>query len=281
MKSFMQRVDRFCVRHPNFGIPRLMLYVVIGNALVFVFSLMDTTHLLLSYLAFSPALILRGQVWRLLTFALIPNSSGLWTLIFLYFYYYLGNTLERVWGSAKFNVYFFSGVLFTVLYGFVVYFLTGIDLRVNAHYIYLSMFLAFAANFPEQQVLLMFFIPVKMKWLAWLDGALILLGVLTDPFPLNLLPLVALLNFLLFCGGDVFLPVRRRSRAERQTFRNFHREMEQANAKRRAAPYRFRCEICGRTDLTDPTLEFRYCSRCQGYHCFCAEHINHHTHFTE
>ena len=104
---------------------------------------------------------------------------------------------------------------------------------------------------------------------------------LTDPFPLNLLPLVALLNFLLFCGGDVFLPVRRRSRAERQTFRNFHREMEQANAKRRAAPYRFRCEICGRTDLTDPTLEFRYCSRCQGYHCFCAEHINHQTHFTE
>ena len=282
MKSFMQRIDRFCITHPRFGVSNLMLYVVIGNAAVFLFSLMDTTGLLLSYLAFSPALILRGQVWRLVTFALIPNSSGVWTLIFLYFYYYLGNTLERLWGTAKFNLYFFSGILFTVVYGFLIYFFAHIDLRISATYIYLSMFLAFATFFPDQQVLLFFIIPIKMKWLAFVDAAILLASVITDPFPLNFLPVVALANYLLFCGETLFSPLRRtRSRAQRQTFNNFHREMDQVNAERRAVPYRFKCAVCGRTDVSDPTLEFRYCSRCQGYHCFCQDHINHHSHYTE
>ena len=282
MKSFMRRIDRFCITHPRFGVSNLMLYVVIGNAVVFLFSLMDTTGLLLSYLAFSPALILRGQVWRLVTFALIPNSSGIWIFIFLYFYYYMGSTLERLWGTVKFNLYFFFGILFTVLYGFLIYFITGVDLRIRATYIYLSMFLAFATFFPDQQVLLFFILPIKMKWLAFVDAAVLVMGVFSDPFPLNLLPLVALANYLLFCGEILFSPLRRsRSRAQRQTFHNFHREIDKVNAERRVTPYRFKCAVCGRTDVSDPTLEFRYCSRCQGYHCFCQDHINHHSHYTE
>ena len=83
MRSFSRWVDRFCIRHPRFGISNLMLFVVIGNAVVFLFSIMDTTGMLTSVLAFSPALILRGQIWRLVTFALIPNSSGILTLLFL------------------------------------------------------------------------------------------------------------------------------------------------------------------------------------------------------
>ena len=38
------------------------------------------------------------------------------------------------------------------------------------------------------------------------------------------------------------------------------------------------CTICGKTDTSHPDLEFRYCSRCQGYHCYCQEHISNHTH---
>lgn len=282
MKSFNQMIDRFCAKHPRFGIRNLMLFVVIGNAVVFLFDLMDTTGLLLNYLAFSPVRVMRGEVWRLFTFALIPSSSGIWILFFLYFYYFLGSTLERLWGTARFNLYFFSGILLTVLYGFITYFITGRSVGVTAYYLYLSMFLAFATFFPEQQVLLFGILPLKMKWLAWLDAAAILLGLFSDPFPANLLPVAALGNYLLYCGGILLTPLRRKkTKAQKQTYVNFHREMDRVNAERRAAPYRFRCDTCGRTDVSDPSLEFRYCSRCQGYHCFCTEHINKHVHFTE
>ena len=133
MRSFMSWVDRFAIRHPRFGISNLMLYVVIGNAVVWLFSMMDSTGMLMSFLAFSPALILRGQLWRLLTFALIPNSTGLLTLIFLYFYYFIGGTLEREWGTVKFNIYFFSGLFFTVVYGLVIYLVFGSNSYLGAN----------------------------------------------------------------------------------------------------------------------------------------------------
>ena len=157
MKSFMRWVDRFCYRHPRFGIYNLMLYIVIGNAAVFVFTLMDRTGTMTAQLAFIPSLVLRGQIWRLFTFTLIPNSSGLWTLLFLYFYYFIGSALQREWGSAKFTLYFFSGWLFTVVYGLLIYLLTRQNFYVDAAYIYLSMFFSFATFYPDQRVLLFYF----------------------------------------------------------------------------------------------------------------------------
>ncbi len=281
MHKLQRAIDRFCVKHPRFGIPNLMLYVCIGNAAVFLFSLMDTTGLFESYLYFSPALILRGQIWRLFTFALIPNSSGLWILLFLYFYYYLGHTLENEWGIARFNLYFFSGILLTVLYGFLLYFAAGINISLSAYYIYLSMFFSFAALHGEQMVLLFFFLPIKIRYLAYLDAAFFVYSVIQLAFPVNLLPVLAILNCLVFCWDDLFGSFHRRSRSQRKTTVSFRREVDRINAERRAAPYRFKCEVCGRTDISDPTLEFRYCSRCSGYHCYCIDHINQHSHVTE
>ena len=281
MRSFSRWVDRFCIRHPRFGISNLMLFVVIGNAVVWLFSMMDTTGMLMSFLAFSPALILRGQIWRLLTFALIPNSSGILTLLFLYFYYFIGSTLEREWGTVKFNIYFFSGILFTVLYGLAVYIIFGKNSYLGANYIYLSMFFAFASLFPNQIVFLFGLIPLKIKWLAWVDAVYFVLDVIRLPFPLNLLPVVAVLNFLLFCGDELFSSLRPERIRQKQKTVSFKREMDRINAQRRTAPYRFRCEVCGRTDVTNPDLDFRYCSRCAGYHCYCMDHINAHQHFTQ
>ncbi len=281
MHKLQRAIDRFCVKHPRFGISNLMLYVCIGNAAVFLFSLMDTTGLFRSYLLFSPALILRGQLWRLITFTLIPNSSGLWTLIFLYFYYFIGHTLEREWGSARFTLYFFSGILLTVLCGFALYLIRGINLSVSAYYIYLSMFFSFAALNGEQRVLLFMIIPIKIKWLAYVDAALFLYDIFTIAFPANLLPVVAVLNCLIFCWDDLFSTLRRRPKVQRPKTVNFKREAERINAERKAAPYFFKCEVCGRTDVSDPKLEFRYCSRCSGYHCYCIDHINAHTHIHE
>lgn len=281
MKWFSKKVDLFCYKHPRFGISNLMLYVVIGNVIIWLFSLMDTTGSLVDMLCFSPYHILRGQVWRLLTFAIIPNSSGFLALIFFYFYYFIGKTLEDRWGTARFNLYFFSGMLLTVIYGFILYFVTDISYGVYAEYIYLSMFFSFATLFPDMQVLLFFIIPIKMKWLAIVDAVVFIMGVVGGSFPLNLLPVVAILNYLLFCGDELFGYIRPRSRAQRRSATNFKREVHRIQYEQRVKPYNRRCEVCGRTDTDHPQLEFRYCSRCAGYHCFCIDHINAHQHFTE
>ena len=289
MKFFLNRVDRFCAAHPRFGIPNLMLYVVVGNAVVWLFSMFTALSGagsgILEALYFSPYHILHGQVWRLVTFIIIPNSSGVLALIFFYFYYMIGRTVEAQWGAGKFTVYFFTGVLLTVLYGFFCYFVFHVNMAVSAQFIYLSLFFSFATLYPEMQVLLFFIIPLKIKWLAIVDAAFFLYNVVVPPFPANLLPLVAVGNYLLFCGGWLLAAVRRlfsgKRAQQRQNTVNFKSEVRRAQQEQRQRPYTRRCEVCGRTDVSDPGLEFRYCSRCQGYHCFCMEHINNHRHFTE
>ena len=282
MKSLMKKIDIFCYQHPRFGIPNLMLYVVVGNVIVWLFSFFAPGISL--YLAFSPMDILRGEVWRLVTFIIIPGSTSILAMIFFYFYYMIGRTVEAQWGPGKFTIYFFSGVLLTVIYGFLVYFLFRINIAVSAQYIYLSLFFTFATLYPDMQVLLFFLIPIKIKWLAIVDAAFFLYSIVTGVFPANLLPVVAVLNYLLFCGGWLWDALRRRSggnRQQRQNMVNFRSEVNRIRQEQREKPYTRRCEVCGRTDTDFPDLEFRYCSRCAGYHCFCMDHINNHRHFTE
>ena len=283
MKSLMKKIDIFCYKHPKFGIPNLMLYVVVGNAIVWLFSLFAPGISL--YLAFSPMDILRGEVWRLVTFIIIPGSTSILALIFFYFYYMIGRTVETQWGPGKFTIYFFSGVLLTVIYGFLVYFLFRINIAVSAQYIYLSLFFTFATLYPDMQVLLFFLIPIKIKWLAIVDALFFLYSIVTSSFPVNLLPVVAVLNYLLFCGGPLFDALRRllrlRPKEQRRSTVDFRTEVRRMQQEQRQKPYTRRCEVCGRTDTDYPDLEFRYCSRCAGYHCFCMDHINNHRHFTE
>ncbi len=281
MKWFSRKVDLFCYKHPRFGISNLMLYIVIGNVVVWLFSMMDTSGTLVNLLSFSPAHILRGQVWRLFTFALIPSSWGLWALLFFYFYYLIGKTLEDRWGIARFNIYFFTGILLTLIYGFILYFITGVSYSITAYYIYLSMFFSFAALFPDLKVLLFFIIPIKMKWLAIVDAVIFVVDIVQLPFPVNLLPIVAVLNFLIFCGDELLSYIRPRRRSQRKAAVNFKREVQRINYEKKTQSYTRRCEVCGRTDASHPDLEFRYCSRCAGYHCFCIDHINAHQHFSE
>ena len=283
MKAFIRWVDRFCARNPRFGVAGLMRLLVIGNGIVWLLSAMDRTGTVIYYLALYPQMILQGQIWRLVTFIFVPASSGLLTLIFLYFYYFIGSTMEREWGQAKFSMYFLFGMLFTILYAFAVYFAGGHTLNPFgvAEYIYLSMFFTFATYYPDVQVLLFFFLPVKIKWLAAADAVFFLIGVFTLGFPNNLVPLVAVLNYLLFCGDILFSglsPARFRQRAKTVNFRS---QAARIRREQQNAPYRFKCAVCGRTDADHPELEFRYCSRCAGYHCFCSDHINNHVHFTE
>ncbi len=276
MKDPMRLVDRFCYKHPNFGIPHLMRYLTIANV---VFWILGTANsVLLSYLSFDAGLIMRGQVWRLLTFMAYPPSMGLLAFLVFYFYYWMGSTLEMYWGTARFTIYLLIGWFLTVLYGFLVYFIAGKRLITDAQYLYLSMFFAYATLFPDQQVLLFFFIPIKMKYLALIDAAYFLLAVLTLPFPANLLPVVAVLNYFIFFGGTLVNLIPRKPSQSTVNFRKASRKIRQEERERL---YHHKCAVCGRTDAEYPNLEFRYCSRCAGYHCFCIDHINNHIHFTE
>ena len=290
MKSLNKKIDRFCLTHPRFGIPRLMMYIVIGNILVWIVGMMDTTGTLYSLLCFDAAMFCRGQLWRIVTFALVPTTSGLlWLAISLYFYYFIGSSLENAWGAGKFTIYYFSGMLLTAVYSILWYLFTRQSIPVTAHYLNLSLFFAFATLWPEQRVLLFFIIPVKMKWLAWIDAAFFAYEVaaylILGYVGFALVPIVAMLNYLVFCGEwlvDFFRPGRIKQ-AARQKARTvqFRQAAQKVQREQAAAGYTRKCAVCGRTDADYPEMEFRFCSRCAGYHCFCADHINNHVHFTE
>ena len=287
MKSLSRKIDSFCLRHPNFGIQRLMLYIIAGNILVWLFAMMDRTNTLYNFLAFDPALICRGQVWRIITFAFIPASSGnlIFFAISLYFYYFIGTAIEREWGAGKFTIYYLSGLLLLAVYSLILYGITGARVSVSASYLNLSLFFAFATLWPEQRVLLFFIIPVKIKWLAWVDAAFFALSIvqylMDGSIGLALVPVIAMLTYLVFCGEwliDFFRPSRMQQRSRTIQFKSAVKKMER---ERQSRPYTRKCAVCGRTDTENPSLEFRYCSRCAGYHCFCQDHINSHIHFTE
>ena len=283
MKALSRKLDRFCIKHPNFGIRNLMLFIIIGNAIVYLFTMMDTTGSFAYYLYFNPQLILQGEIWRLITFVFVPGYAKLWQIVLsLYFSYFIGSTLERYWGTAKFTLYYLSGVVFTMIYGLIAGLLTDSGyMLLDASYINLSMFFTFALFFPDTQLLLFFIIPIKIKWLAIVDAAFFVVSILLGTFPTNLLPLIAVLNFFIFCG-DRFFGLFKQGRARNyKTSVNFRNKVASAKMENEHKDYRHKCSVCGKTDTQYPDLQFRYCSRCQGYHCFCEEHINNHIHFTE
>jgi hypothetical protein len=258
-----------------------MLIIIIGNAAVYLFSLMDTTGSFLSYLYLSPNLILKGQVWRLLTFIFVPQGSSLlFTLLFLYFYYFIGNALERQWGTPKFTVYYIFGMALTIIYSFIAGVFTGFSplFYADATYINLSMFFAFATLFPDNKVLLFFIFPVKIKWLAYIDAAYFIVAMILGR---TLLPLIGVLNYFLFCGDILLSSLSFLKYRSSRNVINFQKAARQARQRQAQMPYHRKCAVCGKTDTDYPDLEFRYCSKCEGYHCFCAEHINNHVHFTE
>ena len=290
MKKLYDGVQRFCAAHPRFGIPNLMRVIVIGNVAVYVLMLLTQANdaNALSFLTFNLNALLHGEVWRLVTFVFVPAySSPFALLISLYFYYWIGSTLERQWGTAKFNLYYISCALLTVLGVVLASLITGNPYLTAAGtgYVNLSMFFAFAFLFPDTTVLLFFILPVKMKWLAYLDGALFAFDIIKAIGAHNwagvVLPIVALLNFAVFIWPEVhYLKERAKYQNSRKTVQ-FRQAQQQQAKQAQQQGYRHKCAVCGRTDTDYPDLQFRYCSKCVGYHCFCQDHIFNHVHFTE
>ena len=302
------RFERFCYRNRDKGIPNLMLYITIGSAIVYLLTMFNGGSALFELLCFDKSLILQGQVWRLFTYVFteMAGSSSIFTLIFLYFFYMLGRHIEQSMGTFKFNLYYLSGVILMDIFAMIFCptipadgLITAKELTFlsnvlpmyyynMAYYLHLSLLLTFATTHPDSQFLILFVVPIK----AWVMGLIYLVLIAAEIFnmsvpdmlfPHNLFPLIGLLNYLLFAGKDVcnlfpFLKSRRFQTPHKPRPSGGPIPYKQHTTKQESANYSHRCTICGRTDVSNPELEFRYCSRCNGYFCYCEDHINNHTH---
>ena len=265
------------------AIPNLTVYLLAGYVIGYgIIYLMPN---MIGWLTLEPALILRGQVWRIISWVLIPPTTNLISLFFLVLLYYsLGTALERTWGTFRYNVYIFSGILFTVIAVFILYgvffFMYGAEVSlssiglVSTNYITMSIFLAFAAIYPDMEVMLYFVLPIKMKWMAIVYAAMALYYFITGGIVSRVAIAASLLNFVIF-----FLSGR--------NMRRFgpREQARKAKFKKQSRPHmtyaggaRHRCAVCGRTELDDPNLEFRFCSKCRGNYEYCQDHLFTHEH---
>lgn len=270
-----------------------MLYITLGSALVYLMSMFKGTYALYDILYFDRALILQGQVWRLFTYVFTYDAGNiLLTAVGLLCYFSLGRAMENIWGTLRFNLFYLTGIILMDIYAML--FPYG---WADVSYLNMSLFLGYATLYPDAHFLLFFIIPVRAWIFAVIDLALTIYNVImlssVGLFPFSLFPLVAIANYFLFFGKDVLnvIPMswrvnarrlfKKKPKAKKATGTIPFSGSYQASAATVKVPYTHRCTICGRTDVSHPNLEFRYCSRCAGYHCFCQEHINNHIHFTE
>ena len=287
MKNLRKNFELFCFRNRNRGIPNLMLYISLGTGLVYLFSMTANSNYLYYLLCFDRELILQGQIWRLISYPLTYSAGNfLLTAVSLLCYYSLGRAMENIWGTCRFTLYYLSGVVLMDVYCML------FGGYASVTYLNLSLFLGYATLYPDASFLLFFIIPVKAWVFALFDLFLVLSSLVSNPFPYNLFSVISLANYFLFFGKDVLnvIPMswqvnarrllRRKPVAQKGKARviSFDAGSYQASTATVKAPYTHRCTVCGRTDVSDPDLEFRYCSRCKGYYCYCQDHINHHNH---
>lgn len=216
----MQWLYKLERRFRKYSIPNLMVYITLTMAAVYI---MDFIGLRISsYLMLSMDAVAVGQIWRLITFIFVPpGGSVIMVLLSLYFYYFVGSSLENAWGSFQFGVYYLFGVAGAIVAGIISGFGTNV-------YLNLSLFLAFAQLFPEERVLLFYIIPVKVKWLAWLDWALFAVNFIFGSWSTRAAILFSLINFFIFFGPD-FIKRIRDNRRYGATRRNWQREMRGGN----------------------------------------------------
>lgn len=283
--KFLNRLER---RFGRFAIPNLMKYIA-GIFLLGILLGVVPNYNLINLLAFDFPSIMRGQVWRLITW-IIPISSMnriFWQLISIYFYYIIGNALENAWGTFRFNLYFFTGILFNLLSSLITYQIIGLSVSPGLGFVCGTMFFAFAAIYPNMQFMMYFIIPIKAKYLAWFQGAVYIFMVINYIIigkAIMIIPLaVSFANFFIF-----FFATRnyqRISPGEYKRKATYRRQMNEGRKSGNVTEFRgksvitrHKCAVCGRTELDNDQLEFRFCSKCDGNYEYCMDHLFTHEH---
>ena len=288
----MKFIDKLERKFGNRGIENLTIYIIVSYVLGY--ALMYINPGALSMLSLNVSKILHGQIWRLVTWIIYPpDTSFLFLIMVALFYYPISASLERTWGTFRFTLYILSGMIFTVISAFVLYFMTGgiLDMIYNGglfstYYISLSIFLAYALTYPEMKVLLYFVIPIKMKWMAVFYVLIVgsnIISCIRSGAWYEAVPIIAsLLNFIIFFLGTRNL--------NRYNPKEIHRrnQFKRAMGESKTVPFpggnksgevtKHKCAVCGRTEKDDPNLEFRFCSKCNGNYEYCQDHLYTHIH---
>ncbi len=292
--NFLNKMER---KFGKYAIPNLSLYLIMGYILGYV--LLFVSPAVLDFLTLNPYLILHGQIWRLVTWIIIPPSRlDLFTIVMLMFYYSVGTSLERTWGTFYYNVYLLMGMLFTIIGSFLVMgisYVPGVrynDMRTlvygtenyfrmvagsfSTYFVNMSIFLGFAATFPDVQVLLMFIIPIKVKWMGIAYAILLGVQFLQRDIVGKIVIGASLLNFVLF-----FMMMRSSGIGMRFSPQQVKRRHDYNREIKRAKPMsvaKHKCAICGKNSEDNPEAEFRFCSKCNGNYEYCQDHLFTHTH---
>lgn len=268
--NWLYRLER---KFGRYAIVNLPLYIVLLYAVGAALDILSQGTFYYVYLSLNPYMILHGQVWRLVTFLVATPSTNIIFLVFvLLFYYSIGQSLTQVWGAFKFNMYILVGVLGTIASAFIVYAVTRSPyIFMDTYYVNLSMFLAYAAIFPNMQVYIYGILPIRVKWLALVDVVILGLSFIQGDVGTRIAIVVSLLNFLLF-----YFSTRNYRRVSPKEVHRKIRYRRQVSQNTRGA--RHECAVCHRTELDDPNLEFRYCSKCNGNYEYCNDHLFTHTH---
>lgn len=273
-------------KYGRYAIKNLIIYLLAAYALGYVLLL--TAPTVYGYLELNPELVMRGQVWRLITWVCtVPESFSFFILFMFMFQYFIGSSLERYWGSFRYNCYIFSGIFFMTISTMIVYWITGISMSPSTYYINMASFLAFAVCFPDVQVYFMMIIPLKIKWLAIIDviymayefiavGQYSVYGAAGQKlvWATRVSIIVSVLNFILFYFGT--------RNMKRFAPKEMHRKYTYKKSVKATSPAggtKHKCAICGRTEKDGDNLVFRYCSKCNGNYEFCQEHLYTHKHF--
>jgi len=260
--SWFSRLEK---RLAPYAIPHLTLFLVAGQAFVYLttmLGLLDEGRLVLY-----PVLVLRGEWWRIFTFVVYPpGGHWLFVALALYFLYFTGNALEQAWGALRYNLFLLVGFLLTVAAAFVTPYVAASNLFVGG-----VIFLAFAHMYPNFTMYVFFVLPVQIKWLAVVAWIGYIWEFVVGGPSQRLAITAALLNFFLFIGRDLWLSLR-------QGQRRLQTEARRHAEERQGPQVRHRCYVCGKTNLTNPEMDFRYCSKCAGDQCYCPDHIRNHVH---
>lgn len=274
--KFLNKLERKIGR---FAIPNLPIILVAFFGIGYLISFVSPE--IAMFLTLDPEAIMQGEVWRLISWMMVPPSgASLITMLLLffvlYFYYFMGCSLQNVWGAFVFNIYIFAGIIFTDLGVMVAYWLGLIpgSVSISTYYLCMSMFLAYATCFPEMRVLLFMIIPIKVKYMGYIDGAFILWTFLVGDLGTKVVIIMLMLNFLIF-----FLSTRnykKNSPMQMKRRKKYKKQVRTASMEKQQGLYK--CAICGQTKEDNPELEFRYCSKCKGNLAYCQNHLFSHTH---
>lgn len=297
-------------KYGKYAIPRLSLYIVIAYIVGYVLQMVAPA--VLDVLLLDPYKILHGQVFRIITWVFMPPYRlSFFTVINLFFIYSIGSTMERMWGDFRFNIYIFGGMFFCVIGAFVLYaveyythifgssaagvygieqFSSLLSLYFTTYYINVSMIMAFAMSLPDAQVMLYFIIPIRMKWFAYIELFFLVLDMVGGDALRRCVIILSVLNFIIFYFSGRKARVRRNTpyrsgfaKAKSSNFGSASASSQNSDGRVTRETFankvtRHKCAICGRTESTNPELEFRFCSKCFGNYEYCSEHLFTHTH---